>query len=345
MLYSKNNRTLGVKVAINFALIGSGRIGKLHAENLMHHVPNAYLKAIYDPNLDEEWASSLKVDLLTKNLDEILNNQNIDAVIISAPSSMHIELIEIFAKAKKHIFCEKPIGFEPHKIRKVTNITKNENLIFQVGFNRRYDANFIKIKKAVSEKIIGDAQIIRITDRDPEAPSLEYVAKSGGIFMDFSIHDFDMARFVSSSEAVEIYCAGNTLIEPKLKEYNDIDTAISTLKMSNGALCVIDNSRQAVYGYDQRLEVFGSKGSIEAKNNTQTNTVLRNESGFHSEKPYYFFLERYKDAYIKEIYEFAKCIVHNKQPCAGGEDAAKAVCIAQAAKQSLLENKPIKIVY
>lgn len=325
------------------ALIGAGRIGKMHGEHLSSHISGLKLKAVFDPMVDEPWAKSLGIELITKDLQACADNPQIDAVLIATPSNTHVEIVEKFIRAKKHILCEKPVGFDHKEILRLTKLAKEAGLVFQVGFNRRYDINFRRIQESVRRGDVGQPQIVRITSRDPQAPKLSYAEHSGGLFMDFAIHDFDMARFASGAEVSEVYACGAVLIDQGLAQFNDVDTAITTLRMNNGALCVIDNSRQALYGYDQRVEVFGSLGSIEAENCTPTNTILRNETGMHTDKPHRFFIERYKEAYIEELKDFYTCVMTGETPRSGGHDAAQAVLIAKAAALSLKQNRPIKM--
>jgi myo-inositol 2-dehydrogenase / D-chiro-inositol 1-dehydrogenase len=324
------------------AVIGAGRVGKMHAENLRFFVPDLQLTAIVDPLMDQPWAENLGVDLVTDSIDVILKS-SIDAVLIATPSTTHTELVEQCIKAKKHILCEKPAGLDAQSILRLTHMAADAGVVFQVGFNRRYDGHFSRVKDVVLRGDIGHPHIVRITSRDPHAPSLAFVKNSGGLYMDFAIHDFDMARYVSGLEVVEVYSCGAVLIDQELVSLGDIDTAITTLRMENGALCVIDNSRQAVYGYDQRLEVFGSLGSIEADNCTKTTTTWRNRQGVHTDQPHHFFIERYKEAYIEELRDFYRCITKGQAPRSSGYDAAQAILIAKAAKQSLIEKRPVLV--
>jgi myo-inositol 2-dehydrogenase/D-chiro-inositol 1-dehydrogenase len=243
----------------------------------------------------------------------------------------------------KDIFCEKPISSDIEQIKIALNEVKKANVKLQIGFNRRFDPNFAKIKQMVQNQEIGVPHILRITSRDPEIPPRSYIHASSGMFLDMTIHDFDMARFLLNSEIEEIYASGNVLIDPIFNTINDLDTAIVNLKFANGALGVIDNSRQAVYGYDQRVEVFGNGGAVHAENNRQTNTVLSNQHGIVSEKPLYFFLERYKESYIAEMQAFYNTIAHNKPIAVTGYDGLMSVVIGTAANKSYRENCPVKI--
>jgi myo-inositol 2-dehydrogenase/D-chiro-inositol 1-dehydrogenase len=212
-----------------------------------------------------------------------------------------------------------------------------------VGFNRRFDPNFARVKQMVHADNIGKPHLLRITSRDPEIPPADYLKSSSGMFLDMTIHDFDMARYLIGSEINEVYASGNVLIDPVFRDCNDIDTAVINIKFANGTLGVIDNSRQAVYGYDQRVEVFGSRGAVHADNNKATNTTLSSSEGIMTEKPLRFFLERYKESYVAEIQAFYNCIVNDEQPAVSGMDGLLSVVIGKAAQQSMLENRPVKI--
>ncbi len=245
-------------------IIGAGRIGRVHGTSITYHIPNAEIKAVMDVRLDgvREWADSLGIQDVYDDYMPIINDPEIDAVLVCSSTDTHAEISMAALKAGKHVFCEKPIDYDLDRIRQVLEVAANANVKFQVGFNRRFDHNFARIRQTTLDGTIGDPHIIKITSRDPEPPPVEYVKVSGGIFLDMAIHDFDMARFQAGSEVTEVYAVGNCLVDPAIGEAGDVDTAITTLKFENGVMAVIDNSRQAVYGYDQRVEVFGSKGPL-----------------------------------------------------------------------------------
>ena len=251
---------------LRIGVIGAGRIGKLHANNLASRVPNAELAAVsdvYEPAA-KELAEKLGVPAYYSDYHKILEDPTIDAVFICSSTDTHSPISMEAAKAGKHIFCEKPIDHDIDKIRPVLEEVKKAGVKYQVGFNRRFDRNFKHVHDVVQAGGIGDVHIVKVTSRDPEAPPLSYVKVSGGIFVDMTIHDFDMVRYLSGSEVEEVSAFGACLVNPEIGQAGDVDTCIITLKFANGALGVIDNSRQAVYGYDQRIEVFGSKGCITA---------------------------------------------------------------------------------
>ena len=328
---------------VTFGIIGAGRIGKLHADNLISHVDGARLKAITDPFLDKNWAASRNIPLTGKDHRIMLDDPEINAILIGSPSVEHASQLIECALAGKHIFCEKPIALDPEIIRNALAEVDKSGVKFQVGFNRRFDPNFSAVQHQVASGALGDPHIIRITSRDPAPPPAEYVAGSGGMFLDMTIHDFDMARFLSGSEVTEVHAYGTVLVDPEIGKAGDIDTAVISLKFANGALGIIENSRKAVYGYDQRVEVFGSKGTAMADNNTPTSMVVYNESGTIRDKPLYFFLERYEAAFIDEMKAFVNAIQEDKTTAVSGKDGLAPVLIALAAQESLKRGKPEKV--
>ncbi len=273
----------------------------------------------------------------------LLDDPEIDAILIGSPSSEHAPQLIECAEAGKHIFCEKPIALDPEIIRNALAEVDKSGVKLQVGFNRRFDPNFAAVQQQVASGALGEPHIIRITSRDPAPPPAEYVAGSGGMFLDMTIHDFDMARFLSGSEVTEVHAYGAVLIDPEIGKAGDIDTAVISLKFANGALGIIENSRKAVYGYDQRVEFFGSKGAAMADNNTPTSMVVFNESGTIRDKPLYFFLERYEAAFIDEMKAFVNAIREDKTTAVSGKDGLAPVLIALAAQDSLKRGKPEKV--
>jgi myo-inositol 2-dehydrogenase/D-chiro-inositol 1-dehydrogenase len=317
---------------VRIGLIGTGRIGFIHAESLSFRLPEADLLCVSDVNLDaaKSCAKEFRVDNVYEDYRKILERKDIDAVLISSSTDTHAEIIKGAAESEKHIFCEKPIA-------------DNAGVKFQVGFNRRFDPNFKKIRELVSSGNIGKPHLLRITSRDPVPPSYEYIKASGGIFLDMTIHDFDMARYLLGDEVTEIFATGHVLVDAKIGDLGDIDTAIITLKFRNGALGSIDNSRKAVYGYDQRVEILGSEGCATAFNETPDQVAISDNQGIHTEKPHYFFIERYRESYIQEMREFIDALKSDKTPPVGGIDGRISVLMAMAAKKSFLENRPVKI--
>ena len=330
---------------MKLGLIGAGRIGKLHGEIVTYNIPGVDIKTIADIYADQvkEWAQNLKIENLTSDYHEILGDPDIEAVLICSSTDTHARMIIEAADAGKHIFCEKPIDFDIERIRQALRAVAAARVKLQIGFNRRFDHNFRKVREVVENGDIGDVHIIKITSRDPAPPPIEYVKVSGGIFLDMTIHDFDMARYLSGSDVDTVYAQGAVLIDPEIGKLGDVDTAITTLRFKNGALGVIDNSRQAVYGYDQRVEVFGSKGYVDVKNDFPNSARVSTADGVTREKPHYFFLERYKTSYIEELKAFTEVIAGDEEPPVTGNDGLQPVLIGVAALRSLKENRPVAI--
>ncbi|PXV93444.1 myo-inositol 2-dehydrogenase [Lachnotalea glycerini] len=331
---------------IKIGIIGAGRIGRVHGEGVTYGVKDAQVKAIADPFMNEEikqWANGLGIASCYTDYHQILEDPEIDAVMICSSTDTHADISIEAIKAGKHVFCEKPISQDLAKIKEVMEALKETKLKFQVGFNRRFDHNFKAVRNAVEAGQVGDVHLIRVTARDPQAPPIEYVRVSGGMFLDMTIHDFDMVCFLSGCKVKEVYAAGAALVNPDIAKEGDIDTAVITMKMENGAIAVIDNSRQAVYGYDQRAEVFGSKGQVAVANDTGSSAVLSTQDGVIGEKPLYFFLERYMDSFKREVSEFVQAIVDDTEVPVDIEAGLQPILIAIAAKKSLDENRPIQL--
>ena len=331
---------------VTVGIIGAGRIGKVHAESISNYVRNAHIKTVADPFMNEstqQWLAGLGIMNTTKEYKDILNDPEIDAVLICSSTDTHSPISLEAIAAGKHVFCEKPIDHDLGKIKQVVDALKGTNLKYQVGFNRRHDHNFAAVKQAILDGKVGDVHIIKITSRDPAPPSPAYIAVSGGMFLDMTIHDFDMVRFLAGCDAEEVYVQSAVLVDPAIGEAGDVDTAVITLKMENGAIAVIDNSRQAVYGYDQRAEVFGSKGMAATANDTLSSIVLSNADGVTGEKPLYFFLERYMQSFATEVKGFINAIENDTDTPVGVEDGLKPVLMGLAAKKSMLEHRPVKL--
>ncbi|CEM63170.1 inositol 2-dehydrogenase [Treponema phagedenis] len=329
---------------IKIGIIGVGRIGKVHAQSITRGITNAKVLAVADPFMNaetERWAHDLGIEHCYKDYKDILANPEIDAVMICSSTDTHADISIEAIKAKKHVFCEKPISQDIAKIKEVMKALEGSGLKYQVGFNRRFDHNFEAVRKSVRDGLIGDVHIVKITSRDPAPPPAEYVKVSGGMFLDMTIHDFDMVRYLTGADVVEVFANGAVLVDPAIGKAGDIDTAIITLKMSNGALAVIDNSRKAAYGYDQRAEVFGSKGQAAVTNDSESTLVLSTENGVTGEKPLYFFLERYMASFTKEVSLFVKAIEENSAVPVDINDGLQPVLIATAALKSLQERRPV----
>lgn len=331
---------------VKIGIIGAGRIGKVHCESITKYVKNAEVAAIADPFMTEEtkkWALDMGIGKIYSDYKKILDDKSIDAVLICSSTDTHSKISLEAIEAGKHIFCEKPVDHDVNKILEVKKALNNSRIKFQVGFNRRFDHNFKAAKKAASDGKIGELNILKICSRDPAAPPVSYIKVSGGMFLDMTIHDFDMARFMSGAEVEEVFAYGAVLVDSSIGEAGDIDTAIITMKLTNGALAVIDNCRRASYGYDQRVEAFGSMGQVIINNDTESSAVIFNKDGVHAEKPLLFFLERYMQAYVSEITEFVDCIINDKEIEVGIDCGLKPVLIGLAAKLSLKENRAVKI--
>lgn len=330
---------------VNIGVIGVGRIGRLHARNLKYQVPGTRLLAVADvfEKSAREVASQLEIPIAEKDYRILLDNADIDAVAICSSTDTHAQIISEAAEAGKHIFCEKPIALDLYKIDQAIAAVKKFGVKLQVGFNRRFDPSFKKAKDLVKNGTIGTPHLVRISSRDPEPPPISYVKVSGGIFLDMMIHDFDMARYLLSQEVSELMAVGSCLVDPAIGEAGDIDTAIVTLKYEGGAWGTIDNSRKAVYGYDQRIEIFGSEGCIMVGNPKPTEVTINSAKDTISDKPLYFFIERYQDAYLAEMEEFIKCIQENKEPSVGGFDGKISVQMGYAAKESLTTGSFVKV--
>ncbi len=331
---------------IKIGIIGAGRIGKVHLQSITTNVPNAVVKAVADPFMNEETEAYIKskgVEKITDNYKDIINDPDIDAVMVCSSTDTHSSISVEAIKAGKHVFCEKPVDHSIEKIQAVADALEGTNLKFQVGFNRRFDHNFAAMRKAVDEGRIGQPHIVKITSRDPEPPNPAYIKVSGGIFLDMTIHDFDMATFLVDSDVEEVYVEAAVLVDPAIGEQGDVDTAIISMKMTNGALCVIDNSRRAAYGYDQRAEIFGSKGMVTNLNDTLSSAVVVDENGVNGEKPLFFFLERYMQSFTQEVCQFVEAIENDTDVPVGIHAGMQSVKIGLAAKKSLDEHRPVKL--
>ncbi|MDY3812585.1 inositol 2-dehydrogenase [Eubacterium sp.] len=329
---------------LNVGIIGAGRIGQVHAKSITYHIPQAKIVAISDIYYEgaEKVAESLGIPNAYEDYHEILNNPEIDAVLICSSTDTHADIAVEAAEAGKHIFCEKPVDLTVAKIKKVIAAVEKAGVKLQIGFNRRYDHNFAEIKRLANDGKLGKLQTIKITSRDPEPPSIDYVKVSGGIFLDMTVHDFDMARFIGG-EVEEVYANAAVTVDEAIGEAGDVDTALIALKFKNGAIGVIDNCRKACYGYDQRLEVFGTGGQASAANDTPTNVSYINENGNMTDKPLYFFLERYMQSFTDEMTEFINAVQNDELTKTTVNDGLEALRLGLAAKLSVKEHRPVKL--
>ena len=329
---------------VKIAVIGTGRMGSVHTRNIIRLIPEADLVAVCDIRLEvaQAVADELGIERVVQDYHELLADPEIEAILIATSTNTHAFIMKDIARAGKHIFCEKPLALDLGEIDEALTEIEKTGVKLQVGFNRRFDKSFQKVHDIVSSGELGRPCILRITNRDPEVPAMEFMRVSGGMFLDMTIHDFDMARF-QVGEVEEVYAIGGVLIEPALKEINDTDTNIVTLKFANGAVGAIDNSRKAVYGYDQRLEVFCANGTAMADNETETTIKKGDPQGFHSARPPYFFMQRYAPCYVDEVRQFIECVREDKPTPTTGKDGRAAVVLGYAAGKSLRENRPVKI--
>ncbi|MBR3497427.1 MAG: inositol 2-dehydrogenase [Selenomonadaceae bacterium] len=333
-------------MAIKLGLIGVGRIGKTHLRNISLFVPELEIKTVADPFANEQtvaYAAQFGIKNVTKNADDIFNDPEIEAVAICSSTDTHAEYIVKAARAGKHCFCEKPIATDIAVIKNALAEVKKAGIKLQVGFVRRADHNHKAVYDMVKSGKVGKPHIIKITSRDPEPPPIAYVKVSGGIFYDMAIHDFDMARFLAGDEVEEVFAAGAVLVDPAIGEAGDVDTAVVTLKFKGGTIAVIDNSRRAVYGYDQRVEVFGDKGVAMNSNDIPNTATFADANGTVGGTAYQVMWTRYEQAFVSEMKAFAKAIVNDEEPPVTGEDGLYPVLMAAAATKSCKEGRPVKI--
>ncbi|MCD6344279.1 MAG: inositol 2-dehydrogenase [Anaerolineae bacterium] len=330
---------------VNVGIIGAGRIGRLHAEHLAFRIPAARLVAVSDIYLAaaQKCAADFNIPTVSQDHRVIMDNPDIEAVVICSSTDTHARLIEEAAAAGKHIFCEKPIDHDLARIDRALAAVDKAGVKLQIGFNRRFDPNFRRVHDLVHAGQIGEPHILRITSRDPAPPPIAYIKVSGGIFLDMTIHDFDMARYLIGSEVEEVYVAGGVLVDPAIGEAGDIDTALITLRFENGAIGAIDNSRRAVYGYDQRVEVFGSGGCATADNNYPNTAIVSDKHSVHRDLPLNFFMERYIESYIEELRIFIECIQQDRTPPVTGVDGRIPVVMGYAARKSYEEHRPVRL--
>jgi myo-inositol 2-dehydrogenase/D-chiro-inositol 1-dehydrogenase len=329
---------------IKIGIIGIGRMGQIHLDNLMQKFSEVEVVAISDINEEaRQWAEKYTISKFYFDYQDLISDQEVNTVVICSPTNQHAENIIAAAQAGKNIFCEKPMDLSIQTATKVLQIVEKAGVKFMLGFNRRFDPNFMKIKGLIEEGKVGDPQIVKITSRDPAPPPIDYIKSSGGMFLDMTIHDFDMARFMVSSKVISIFAVGRNLVDPNIGIAGDIDTAVVTITFDSGAIATIDNSRQAVYGYDQRLEVFGSEGMAGTENNKSDNHYYYNKKGQSESLPLHFFMDRYILSYFNEIKAFIDCIVHDEVPKVGGQDGLISLAMGWAANTSMRENRVVML--
>ena len=329
-------------MTLEIGIFGAGRIGKIHAANVAQN-PRAHLRYVVDVDAAAaaDLAAAHGADVC--EMETVLADPEVDAVIIASSTDTHAPFLEAACRAGKAVFCEKPVDLSSDRVRAALKTVEETKTTVLVAFNRRFDPNFAALQKAVLGGRIGKVEQIIITSRDPGPPPAEYIKVSGGLFRDMMIHDLDMARWLLGEEPVEVYAVGSCLVDPEIGGLGDVDTAAVTLKTGSGAICHITNSRRAVYGYDQRIEVFGSEGMLRAGNATDTTLELSNGDGVTTDKPMFFFLERYADAYRIELDHFIDCVENGVQPLAGGEDGLRSLLLADAATESAQTGRPVSV--
>lgn len=330
---------------VNVGVIGAGRIGRVHAKHLSYHIRRATLQAVADIDREaaQECAREFEVPMVTPDYREILDAPDIDAVVICSSTDTHKQIIQEAAAAGKHVFCEKPIAFRLTEIDEALAAVEQGGIKFQVGFNRRFDPHFRRLRRAVEEGEVGTPHLLHLISRDPAPPPIEYIERSGGLFIDMTIHDFDMARYLVSSEVTEVYAAAGVRVDPEIGRAGDLDTAVVTLQFEDGVIGTIDNSREAAYGYDQRAEVFGSKGRVQAENVYPNTAVISTDNHVRRDRPLNFFMERYAESYRVEMEAFVEAVLGDEPVPVSGYDGRVSVAMALAAQKSYEENRPIKL--
>jgi myo-inositol 2-dehydrogenase/D-chiro-inositol 1-dehydrogenase len=329
---------------LRFGIIGAGRIGPVHAETLAYRAPQAEAVVIADINraAAEKVAARYNIPKVVDSADEVINDPGIDAIVLCTPTNTHTELIVQAAQAGKHIFCEKPVSLNIKKIDEAIAAVEAAGVKMQVGFNRRFDSNFMRVRHAVESGEIGTPQIFHIVSRDPFPPPLSYLRPSGGIFRDMMIHDFDMARFLMG-DVEEVFATGAVLIDPGFAAEDDFDTAIAMLRFKSGAIGTIDNSRKSTFGYDQRVEILGSKGKIESGNRYGNEVQVSGEKCVYTDLPYNFFMQRYPESFALELQIFIEAVLEDKPVPVTGADSRAPVVMALAARKSVDERRPVRL--
>jgi myo-inositol 2-dehydrogenase/D-chiro-inositol 1-dehydrogenase len=327
---------------LNIAVMGTGRIGSLHTELLQQRVEGARVTAVYDVSAESAGSVGARFGVpVAGSPASIFDDPSVDAVAICTSTDTHVRVMIEAARAGKAIFCEKPISLALDQVDRALAAVARAGVYLQVGFNRRFDPSHAAVRDAVASGRIGDVHLVRITSRDPEPPPIPYVKVSGGIFLDMTIHDFDMARFVTGSDVTEVYAKGDVLVDPDIGAAGDLDTAVIMLTHENRAITTIDNSRRAVYGYDQRVEAFGSGGMATSANPLDTTTVIHDAGGGHGSPLPYFFTERYIPSYLAEWQAFVDAVRSGAPSPVDGTDGRAPLVIGLAAWKSIREQRPV----
>jgi myo-inositol 2-dehydrogenase/D-chiro-inositol 1-dehydrogenase len=327
---------------ISFCQFGAGRIGAIHAANLARHA-SARLRTIVDVDIAAAAKLAERHGAAVGEAAAALADPAVDAVLIASSTDTHAGLIEAAARAGKAIFCEKPIDLDRARVEACLAVVAKAGVPLMIGFNRRFDPHFAKLHDQLRAGRIGRLELLAITSRDPAPPPLAYVKVSGGLFRDMMIHDLDMARWLLGEEPVELYAAASCLVDPAIGAAGDVDTAVVTLKTASGALAQISNSRRASYGYDQRIEVLGAAGMLRADNQIENTVQFSGADGVVGAKPQHFFLERYAEAYRRELDHFIAAVASKTVPATSGADGLAALVLADACVESLATGKPVRI--
>ncbi|MDW6025571.1 inositol 2-dehydrogenase [Mesorhizobium sp. BAC0120] len=327
---------------ISIALLGAGRIGQIHGRTIAAS-KRAKLAGIADPMPDGANALSAATGAPVRTAEELIADRSIDAVLIATPTDTHADFIDKAAAAGKAVLCEKPVDMSSARIRETLARVEKAGVKLMIGFNRRFDPNFAALQRRLAEGVAGNVELVTILSRDPAPPPVSYIERSGGLYRDMMIHDFDMARFLLGEEPIEVYAVGSALVEPAIGKAGDVDTAAVLMKTASGKICHISNSRRATYGYDQRIEVHGSKGLLSAANVHETTVSFAGVQGFTADPVQNFFLERYAAAYRNEVEAFIDAVVDGKTIAPNGHDGLCAQMLADAATESRETGKPVKV--
>jgi myo-inositol 2-dehydrogenase / D-chiro-inositol 1-dehydrogenase len=331
--------------SLKIGLIGAGRIGRLHAEHLTSRIQSADVIMVADvfEEAARECAELYTIPYFTNNYRAVLDYPDIQAVVICSSTGTHARIIEEAAQAGKHIFCEKPIALDLPSIDRALDAVERAGVKLQIGFNRRFDANYRRVRQAMEQGEIGHPHLLHIISHDPEPPPIDYIRVSGGIFLDMTIHDFDMARFLIGSEVDEIFVMAGVMVDPAIGAAGDVDTAVSIVQFSNGVIGTIDNSRHAAYGYDQRVEVLGSDGAVSIGNNYPNAAIISDGHSVRHDLPLRFFVERYTESFVVEVAAFVDAVLHDTPVPVTGFDGRVSVVMALAAQKSLAEHRPVRL--
>ena len=334
-----------MSAALPVAILGAGRIGQVHARTIAHLIPEARVVGVADPRLGAAQALAAELGIPTVSDDpaQLIADPQVQAVLVCSSTDTHADLVIQAARAGKHIFCEKPLDLDLGRIDTVLAEVERAGVQLMLGFNRRFDPDFARVRALVASGAVGRPEMLRITSRDPAPPPAEYAAVSGGMFLDMTIHDFDMARFVMGQEVVELHAMAAVLVDPAIGAAGDVDSAVISLRFADGALGVIENSRRAVYGYDQRVEVLGSAGRVGNRNIAADTVQLADAYGQHDPLPLDFFMQRYAAAYAAEIQAFVAAVRGAGPLPVGGHDGRMAVVLGLAAKRSVALGRPVRI--